>query len=366
MSERWRAAIIVAGLTATALVLVNLQAAPNRVGTRDRHVDYTEKVAQLLDGRVARVSFDMVAVPGGEFVMGSPSSEVNRKEDEGPQVKVRLNPFWIGKCEVTWDEFDLWYKTHNANKVDNPTIPHAPGQQHVNEPADAVTRPSQPYVDESYGFEKEQHPAICMTHHAAMIYCEWLSKKTGKQYRLPTEAEWEYACRAGTNTPYGIPVGAKLEDYAWFKANSPTEDYKRGALHPVGKKKPNGWRIHDMHGNVMEWCLDHYVPDAYARFNRLPLTEGFVASPVFRPTENKWSHVARGGHFKSEAKDLRSAARFTSDKKWMIADPQEPQSVWWLTNMPTVGFRVCRSLDDDEWKGLTGRVPAENNETYKP
>ncbi|HKA06589.1 MAG TPA: formylglycine-generating enzyme family protein [Gemmataceae bacterium] len=366
MPGRWRGAIIVAGLTAAAIVLVNLQAAPVRVGTRDRHVNYTEKVAQLLGDKVTRVSFDMVAVPGGEFVMGSPKSEPDRKDDEGPQVKVRLKPFWIGKCEVTWDEFDLWYKTRYANKVDNPTLPHAPGQQHLNEPADAVTRPSQPYVDESYGFEKEQHPAICMTHNAAMTYCEWLSKKTGKQYRLPTEAEWEYACRAGTSTPYGIPAGDKLQDHAWFNANSATEDHKAGAHHPVGKKKPNAWGIHDMHGNVMEWCLDHYVADAYARFNRLLLTEGFVLSPAFRPTENKWSHVARGGHFKSLAKDLRSAARVVSDKSWMKADPQEPQSIWWLTNLPTVGFRVCRSLDDDEWKGLTGRVPPENNETYKP
>jgi len=365
MSKRWRGAIVVAGLTAAALVLVNIQAAPVRVGSIQRHVTYTEKVSQYLDGRGVRVSFDMVAVHEGEFVMGSPATEIDRKDDEGPQVKVRLKPFWIGKCEVTWDEFDLWYRTRYGKGMVDP-IELPPDAPRMNEPADAVTRPSQPYVDEKYGFDRERHPAMCMTHHAAMIYCEWLSKKTGKPYRLPTEAEWEYACRAGSTTPYALPSGAKLEDYAWLKANSTTKDHPGGSLHPVGTKRPNAWGIHDMHGNVMEWCLDHYVTDAYARFNRLPLTDGFVVSPVFRPTENKWSHVARGGHFKSEAKDLRSAARAASDKKWMIADPQEPQSIWWLTNMPTVGFRVCRSLDDDEWKGLTGRVRPENNETYKP
>src|SRR5438876_135446 len=115
-------------------------------------------------------------------------------------------------------------------------------------------KPTRPYVDEPYGFEREKHPAICMTHHAAMKYCEWLSKKTGKDYRLPTEAEWEYACRAGTTSPYGIPEGAKLEDYAWYKENSGIESRPAGAPHAIGTKKPNAWGIHDMHGNVMEWC----------------------------------------------------------------------------------------------------------------
>jgi len=348
------------GLACAALVMAHLWAAPVRVGGVERHIDYTETIVQKLDGRLNEVAFDMVAVPGGEFMLGSPAAEANRKDDEGPQVKVRLKPFWIGKCEVTWDEFDRWYRTGVA---DDPPPPDGP---RVKEPADAVTRPSKSYVDETYGFEGDHLPAICITHHAAMTYCEWLSKKTGKQYRLPTEAEWEYACRAGTTTPYAIPAGAKLEDYAWFRTNSRDEDHPRGALHAVGKKKPNAWGIHDMHGNVMEWCLDHYVPDAYARFAKLPLTEGFVLSPKFRPTEKKWSHVARGGHFKSEARDLRSAARVRSDKKWMLDDPQEPQSIWWLTRMPTVGFRVCRSLADDDLKGITGRVPPENDETYKP
>src|SRR5262249_13205521 len=150
----------------------------------------------------------------------------------------------------------------------------APKDDKTLSPADAVSKPTKPYVDETYGFERDRKPAICMTQHAAMKYCEWLSKKTGKDYRLPTEAEWEYACRAGTTGPYGIPEGAKLGDYAWLKENSPTDERPGGALHAVWTKKPNAWGIYDMHGNVMEWCIDHYVPDAYSRFDKMFGTGG--------------------------------------------------------------------------------------------
>jgi formylglycine-generating enzyme required for sulfatase activity len=338
------------------------------VNTSGPHQNYTE----TLEGPDGKIRFEMVAVPGGAFEMGSSNAEADRREDEGPQVKVRLKPFWIGKCEVTWDEFDLYFKIGNTNlekvaegaerQPEKPQpgrkLPGAPG------PADAVSKPTSPYVDETYGFEREKHPAICMTQHAAMKYCEWLSKKTGKDYRLPTEAEWEYACRAGTTTPHAIAPGENLTDFAWYKQNS-RNDEGRLAPHAVGSRKANPWGIHDMHGNVMEWCIDHYVKDAHKRFEKL-MMGGFADNPKFAPTENKWAHVARGGHFKDDAKELRSAARRKSEKKWMAADPQEPQSIWWLTNYPIIGFRVCRPVEPDELTGLTSKVVKENDEEFKP
>jgi formylglycine-generating enzyme required for sulfatase activity len=304
--------------------------------------NYTEKLTAR-DGKTT-VNFDMVGIPEGEFLMGSPESEKGHRPDEGPQIKVKLKPFWIGKCEVTWDEFYLFYV--NGEEPD-------PKKKVDPDSADAVTRPSSSYVDESYGHEVDCHPVLCITHHMAMKYCEWLSKKTGKTYRLPTEAEWEYACRAGTESPYGIPEGAKLDDYAWYSQNSKTNKQPRGTTHAVGTKKANAWGIHDMHGNVMEWCLDHYVQDAYARFR---LSGSPVLQPLFLPTENKWSHVARGGHFKDAAEQLRSASREHSTKEWMRFDPQLPQSIWWLTNKDTIGFRVCRPGDKDDFGVVTSKV----------
>jgi formylglycine-generating enzyme required for sulfatase activity len=350
---------------------------PKAAKPTTKHQNYTES----LDGPEGKVSFDMIAVPGGEFTLGSSPAEAERKDDEGPQVKVRLKPFWIGKCEVTWDEFDLYFRYGNKNldkkegegegteekKPAEPADKAEPKKEDAAppSPADAVSKPTRPYVDETYGYERPKNPAICMTQHAAMKYCEWLSKKTGKDYRLPTEAEWEYACRAGTTTPFAIPVGAKLEDYAWFKTNARGEDGRLGP-HSVGTKKPNAWGIHDMHGNVMEWCLDHYVKNAYTLFGKRAPKDGFVLNPVLAPTENKWAHAARGGHFKDDPKDLRSAARRKSEKKWMAADPQEPQSIWWLTNYPQIGFRVCRPVEPDELTGITSKVVKENDEEFKP
>jgi len=366
------AAIAVGGILLIAACTDRPQPAAGQPApaTKAAHQNYTE----TLVGPDGKITFEMIAIPGGEFVMGSPDTEPDRAKDEGPQTKVKVKPFWMGKYEVTWDEFDLYFLFGNENllkvaegaerKVEKPK--KGKGEPIPASPADAVSKPTSPYVDETYGFEREKHPAICMTHHAALKYCEWLSKKTGKDYRLPTEAEWEYACRAGTTTPYAIPAGAKLEDYAWLKANSPTEERPGGALHGVGLKKPNAWGLHDMHGNVMEWCMDHYVPDAYTRFDKLFKKDGLITTPVFTPTENKWWHVARGGHFRDKSDALRSAARRRSDKKWMQSDPQEPQSIWWLTNYPTIGFRVVRPVEPDDLTGLTSKVVKENDETFKP
>jgi formylglycine-generating enzyme required for sulfatase activity len=203
-------------------------------------------------------------------------------------------------------------------------------------------------VDETYGHGRLGFPAICMTQHAAMEYCSWLSKKTGKAYRLPTEAEWEYACRAGSKTAYSFGDDPKtLGDYAWFEGNSDEHTHK------VATKKPNPWGLYDMHGNVMEWCIDHYGKDSYAKFPADKATLG----PVLLPTDKRFSHVARGGSWTDPAGLLRSAARRGSDKTWIKKDPQRPQSIWWLTEMDVVGFRVVRAVEEQaNLKGIRSKV----------
>src|SRR6266480_3964805 len=150
----------------------------------------------------------------------------------------------MGQCEVTWNEFELFMYPDEERKFKE-TIQTDP---YVDKVSDAVSRPTKPYVEMSFGMGRDGYPAISMTQHAANKYAEWLSAKTGEFYRLPTEAEWEYACRAGGGDP--SPLG----DYAWYGANS------NDKYHTVATKKPNGWGLYDMLGNVMEWTLDQYEP----------------------------------------------------------------------------------------------------------
>jgi formylglycine-generating enzyme required for sulfatase activity len=290
------------------------------------------------------VKFDMLPIPGGTYQMGSPEGEKGRNADEGPQHPVTIRPFWMGKCEVTWDEFDLFWRARPGGKEDKE--PENPPN------ADAVTRPTPPYADETFQHGREGHPVLCISHHTAMQYCRWLSLKTGKVYRLPTEAEWEYAARAGTKTAYFFGDDPeKLGDYAWFAGNS---DEK---THDVGTKKPNPWGLHDMYGNVMEWCVDHYQKDYYATF---PLDKPTLG-PVLLPTDRRFPHVARGGSWADEAPRCRSAARRASELSWMKQDPQRPRSIWWLTDADFVGFRVVRAVEEqDNLKGLRSKVTRQS------
>jgi len=278
------------------------------------------------------VKFDMVPIPGGTFTMGSPPDEEGRNPDEGPQRKVKVSPFWMGKHEVTWDEYDIWsFRLDEIRREQAGIEPTALDQK-----ADAVTRPTKPYTDMTFEMGHDGYPAICMTHLAAKMYCVWLTQKTGHYYRLPTEAEWEYACRAGTDTAYSWGDDPEqLEEYAWDEWTSDFQYMK------IGQLKPNPWGLFDMHGNVAEWCLDRYVPSLY------PDREGDVlVNPVVvpKPTE-EYPRVARGGSWDQPAEELRSASRLSSNKDWKMQDPQIPQSIWYFTDALHVGFRVVRPLD---------------------
>jgi formylglycine-generating enzyme required for sulfatase activity len=275
-----------------------------------------------------QVKFGMMPIKGGEFLMGSPASEKGRKPDEGPQHKVKISPFWMGQCEVTWAEYELFMFQDQERKFKD-AIPTDP---YVDKVSDAVSRPTKPYVEMSFGMGKDGYPAISMTHHAANKYCQWLSAKTGQYHRLPTEAEWEYACRAGTTTAYYFGDDpAKLGDHAWYEKNS---DFK---YQKVGRKKPNPWGLYDMHGNVTEWCFDQYEP-TYERFAATVFQDPFVKSATPYP------HVARGGSWDDPLENLRSATRRASEKAWKVQDPQLPKSIWYHTDAQFLGFRVVRPL----------------------
>ncbi len=301
----------------------------NRDSNTDREFErYTAKIPD------SEARFDMIPIPAGEFVMGSPESEHKRKRDEGPQRTVRIDAFWMGRTEVTWNEYELYIYPkdehyYRGKGIEKPT--GEPKRLARRRLVDAISYPSGSYVEMSFGMGKDGFPAIAMTQFGARRYCQWLSAQTGQFFRLPTEAEWEYACRAGSTTAYHFGDDpAKLGDYAWFHDNS---DWK---YQKVGTKKPNSWGLHDMHGNVAEWGLDFHE-SGYPN----PLPDGILHNPLNRPIA-VFPRVVRGGSWDDAPEKIRSAARLGSHPGWKIQDPFKPKSVWWHTDAQIVGMRVVR------------------------
>lgn len=263
---------------------------------------------------VAGVSFKMVPIPGGVFKMGSTEGANN----ETPQRQFSISPFWMGAYEVTYDEYTAFMQDEELSQ---------------NAKLDAVTRPSQPYIDMTLGMGKEGgYPANSMQQYGALMYCRWLYLKTGIFYRLPTEAEWEYACRAGSSTSH--PAGNDIKNvgnYAWYKENS------EGKYHKVGLLAPNVWGLYDMLGNVAEWTLDQYDESYFTKFS-----EG-MQDPQVAPV-SRHPRTVRGGSFQDDASQVRPAARKASDPVWNRRDPQIPKSKWWNADAPFVGFRIIRPV----------------------
>lgn len=261
------------------------------------------------------VSFKMVPIPAGSFKIGSPENQKGHQPAEGPETDVTISAFWMGEHEVTYDEYVLFLEEEGGAGP----LP------------DGVTRPSPPYIDFTLGMGKAGgFPANSMTQYAALMYCKWLYRKTGIFYRLPTEAEWEYACRAGSEKKYFFGDDEKdLKDYGWYKQNSDNK------YHQIKQLKPNAWGLYDMYGNVAEWTLDQYREDYFEQIKtnkKDPLIQTITIYPV----------TLKGGHFRSEDNDLRSASRLASNRKWNARDPQIPKSKWWITDAPFVGFRIVR------------------------
>ncbi len=290
---------------------------------------YTETITTRTG---TELSLEMVLIPGGTFLMGSPASEPGRKDDEGPQRKVTLDPFYLCTTETTLELFMAYYQETGTAKKDFVDVQEA--QKNAETPAggvDTITGPTPVYGDMTMGYSVK-HPAMGLTWHNAVTFCQWLSQKTGKPYRLPTEAEWEYAARAGTTYVFGFGDDPeKLGDYAWYEDNA---DFGPSA---VATKKPNAWGLYDMLGNVCEWVHDFYQPNGYA--------DAATKNP--KGPEEGTVRVARGGYYENSAEELRCAARAFEEPWWRMNDPQIPKSRWWLPQIDFVGFRVACSVPKD-------------------
>lgn len=262
------------------------------------------------------LGYKMVPIPAGKFLMGSPSKEKGRRTDEGPQKEIELSAFWMGAFEVTHDQFAKFFNDETLSQGSK---------------TDAVTRPTAQYIDLSWNMGKDGgFPVNSMSVDGAMMFCRWLYQKTGIFYRLPTEAEWEYACRAGTQTTYFFgDDGSKLSDYAWHKGNS-NDKYQ-----VTGQKKPNPWGLYDMLGNVSEWTLDQYSDKYFETVSK--------KDPWVEP-KSRYPRALRGGSYADGTENLRSAARMYSEPEWNRRDPQIPKSRWWLTDGMFAGFRIVRPM----------------------
>jgi formylglycine-generating enzyme required for sulfatase activity len=258
------------GTKLTAIALLTLACSPGQPGTPPSARPGLVSTTDTIPGTV--VSFDMIAVPGDP-------------------------PFLIGKTEVTWDEYDVF-----AYKLDQPTIGPRPDTA-MARVIDATARPSRPYGAPDYGWGHQGYPAISIAAPAAMEYAAWLSARTGKRYRLATDAEWTRAATAGLaglNPPM-------VDSLAWHAGNSGSRS------HPVGSRRPDRLGLYDMLGNAAEW-----VTGADGR----PLT--------------------RGGSWADQPGTLNVTTSTRYSPSWQERDPQFPKSRWWLSDGPFVGFRLVR------------------------
>ena len=263
----------------------------------------------------------MLPVKGGSFRwQGEQADDV---------IEATISPFWMGKHEVTWEEYEPFMITELPREKDGQVVDFM--RETVEDDGKLMARPTPPYHPMTYGMPREGHPAVSMTQHAANKYCQWLSYKTGHFYRLPTEAEWEYACRAGSTTKFSWGDDAAVAaEYALIGGDgSSTYDLP-------GQKKPNAWGFYDMHGNVLEWTLDQHVDNRLKHFGNKAQKDPWVIATKAYP------HVTKGGYWQQDIEAISSAARHPSSPDWKASDPQSPKSIWYHTDTAWLGMRLVR------------------------
>ncbi len=285
------------------------------------NAENNEKESYSVSLEGSRDSLDMKLIPAGELEV----------KDESGSFTAKLDGFWMSDKEMSWETYELFMVPEITRNKDGYPVE----VDQIEEGSLVLAQPSPAYHGMSFGMPVRKRPAIAMTQHAANKFCQWLSWKTGHFYRLPTEAEWEYAARAGAKTAY--PWGAEAnkdeaDTYAWFDENSD------GAYARRGKKEPNAWGLYDMHGNVMEWTLDAYVKDRKAYFGNKEVVE----NPWVKATK-PYPHVCKGGHWNEGVELLSYSSRVPSNASWKETDPQSPKSIWYHTDIQWIGFRVIRT-----------------------
>ncbi len=275
---------------------------------------------------------DMVAVEGGTMLLGS--------DGNSEEVEVQVDSFWMGKYEITWQQ----YEEFSRDVMSDLTEQNLPGAE-IGVDADVISLPSPPYVDMSFGMGSDGYPAISMTHYAASMFTKWLTAKTGEFYRLPTEAEWEYACRGGTNES-----GEDLMPQAWHARNI------EGGYQKIGTKEPNSLGIFDLAGNVAEWTTDQYFEDYYEKVKELG--DEPIDNPWFKPTE-LYRRAVRGASWMDDESEVSCTKRRASSPNWKMLDPQLPRSLWWHTSAQFLGFRIVRPVNQPSPEEMKKYWPEE-------
>ncbi len=258
------------------------------------------------------VSFEMKPIPGATVKVPDAAADGGVRE-------VILAPFYLSATEIPWQVYDVF-----VFKLDETA------EQPAGSGADAVSRPSKPYIPPDRGYGHDGYATISITNKSAKAFCEWLTVKTGKKYRLPTEAEWEHACRAGLPATEPMPPAA-LDAQAWHKANADNTP------HPIATKEPNAWGLHDTLGNVAEWV------------------DGTDATPVLK-----------GGSFKDKPEDISIPNRAVQTRAWNQTDPNMPKSQWWLSDAPFAGLRVVCEMPPIPPGDSSPATPGVSPETPKP
>ena len=243
-----------------------------------------KSMTQIVPGSAAKI--EMVLVPAGSVTITS--------ADGITKTKVDIKPFWIAKTETPWEVFDAFTISGPPSPAYDQT-PFAP---------DAIARPSKSYIPPDMGWGHFGFPVIHESNLNATMFCRWLASKTNKKFRLPTEAEWEYACRMGNDGPWTM-APAEISKVAWTAGNSGAQ------THIVGKKLPNAWGLFDMLGNVGEWVTD------------------LAGKPCIA-----------GGAFSDKVSLINPGFRAYQTRAWQETDPQLPKSRWWLSDAHFAGFRV--------------------------